>query len=46
MVPTVGRIVHLYPGPHRPDLCCNGNGLQDPVAAVMSECGATPTPPP
>lgn len=32
--PTVGRIVHVFPGP-RTDLCRNGLGPQDPIAAIV-----------
>ena len=31
--PSVGRIVHYFPGPHDPSACVNGN--DDPVAAVV-----------
>lgn len=33
--PTVGRIVHYFPGPHDAPACVNGNGADDPVAAVV-----------
>ncbi len=35
MTPTVGRIVHLFPGENAPHLESNGNGPNDPIAAVI-----------
>lgn len=35
MTPTVGRIVHVYPG-NRADLISNGLGPEDPVAAIVT----------
>jgi hypothetical protein len=33
--PSVGRIVHYFPGEYDKDACANGNGPNDPVAAVV-----------
>lgn len=35
MVPSVGRIVHYFPGKHDIAAKVNGNGDNDPVAAVV-----------
>jgi hypothetical protein len=35
MTPTIGRIVHLFPGIHATHLHTNGNGPNDPIAAVI-----------
>lgn len=35
MTPTIGRIVHLYPGENAKHLHFNGNGPNDPIAAVV-----------
>ena len=35
MIPTVGRIVHYFPGKHDTDAKANGLGANDPVTAVI-----------
>lgn len=35
MIPTVGRIVHFFPGDNA-DHQSNGNGPNDPIAAVIT----------
>lgn len=35
MTPTVGRIVHYFPGPNDVPAHTNGLGADDPIAAVV-----------
>jgi hypothetical protein len=35
MTPSIGRIVHLFPGTNAKHLWSNGNRADDPIAAVI-----------